>query len=124
VTLAQRTVVECPDCGGEFPWELLIALLAVLVAAGALWISAREHREFMRQTRARARFNVGMAVINIDNRLPDDPIVVDATEIRPVIRLSVENYGERAAAETLMNVLAPRTLQGFGWCAPDGTRLQ
>jgi hypothetical protein len=120
VTFAQRTI-ECSNCGDSFPWGLLIAALALCVAAGALYVSAREHREFMKQVRARARFDLKLTIIDVPNNLPDEPIEVDGDTLDAHLQLHVENYGERRAGETLINVRVPRTLPDFLPATAAGT---
>jgi hypothetical protein len=61
-----------------------------------------------------------MMVTNLEDPGGDKAMIVDVAEVSPVVRLDVENYGERASTETLINVLAPRGLEGFRWCHPDG----
>lgn len=112
-------VIKCADCGaGTAPF--VIALLAVAISAGALFISAREHREFMRSQRTRARFNTRFSVVNYENDLPRHPIEQPVSKIRPIVRMRVENYGDRAASSVLINVLVPERLQNFRWCGPHG----
>ena len=119
--LAQRTI-ECPDCGGAGP-EVWIALGALLVASAALWINARQHGEFMRRLRARARFDLKLAVANYATSERGSLLEHEASSIRPVVRVTITNYGEAAATETLVNVWLPRDLEGARWCGPTGTEL-
>jgi hypothetical protein len=116
------TIIRCSNCGpGWLGTALTLAALAV--AAGALWIASREHREFMRQARARARFDLDASIANYAEAMDGGVIVHPASSIRPIVRVRIGNYGEKAAATTLMNVVAPRELDTIRWCGPTGQEL-
>jgi hypothetical protein len=119
--LAAQNVIECSNCGaGAALW---VAVAAVGVASCALWISAREHREFMRHVRARARFDFSFKVGNYESSTRERVIEASSSSIRPVVRLRIGNYGDAAASSVLLNVLLPISVEGLRWCGPNGEEL-
>jgi hypothetical protein len=118
-----QTVIECRNCGDGGGLAVWASFAAVAVASGALWISAREHKAYMRQLRARARFSIELRVDNYDHDATTG-MEDEAGTIRPVFRLKIDNYGERASAATLINVLVPREYAStLRWSGPKGGEL-
>lgn len=107
--------VECSNCGDLGP-AFWVTIGALLVAAAALIINAREHRVFMRRLSARARFDVSVETVGADSEG-----VFRTTGTGGTIRVSigVQNTGEVAASETLVNVVFPRGT-GVEWCGAQG----
>ena len=56
---------------------------------------------------------------------PDDDGVIrnDGSVIRVRIEILLKNDGEKAAGETVLNVIAPRSF-GLRWCGPRGEGLE
>lgn len=131
--------VECSNCGGIGP-EFWLSLAALLLAGVAGWYAKRsadstaealslardevnmaktEHAEFLRQLRARARFRLLPRPLYPE---PDDDgvIRVDASTVRVLVEFGLKNVGDRAAGETVLNVLAPRSVSNFRWSGPRG----
>jgi hypothetical protein len=132
--------VECSNYGAIGP-EFWLSLAALLLAGVAGWYAKRsadaadaavglareevkmaraEHEEFMRQLRARARFRLALRT----TPAPDDDGVIreNATVVNVRIEVILKNEGERAAGDTVVNVVAPRHV-GLRWCGPRGEQL-
>ena len=115
------TVIECTNCGGGTDWlSLLVSFLAVVVAAIALGITAREHREFMRQLQASAHLAIEFSVTNYDIDPASGVLLHEASQINPIIRVTVRNTGNRTATDVVVNVEAPVFAENFRWCDPKG----
>lgn len=94
------TVIECTNCGGGTDWlSLLVSFLAVVVAAIALGITAREHREFMRQLQASAHLAIEFSLTNYDIVPASGVLLHEASQINPIIRVTVRNTGNRTATD-------------------------
>jgi hypothetical protein len=114
VQLAARVQeVHCTNCSGASTTDelaLALSLIAVAVAIAAFTYQAVEHREFMRQLRARARL-----ALFIDPRpAPDADGVIripGATSAAVRVGLGIENTGDRPARDVLLSVLLPRTIR-------------
>jgi hypothetical protein len=107
--------VECTNCGPGV--EVWVTVGALLIAGVALVISAREHREFMRQLRARARFRLTPRVLGANER----GVIETGGSVRHVrVEIGLKNIGDRAASATVINVVAPRRLESLRWCGPKG----
>ncbi|MDA0168393.1 hypothetical protein OJ998_04780 [Solirubrobacter taibaiensis] len=118
------TVIECRNCAPGVGPAFYASTAAVVVAAVALIINAREHREFMRTTRARARLAFELTLANYETDA-DGVLVHEAGSIRPVMRLRIRNDGDRAALETLVNVtLASEGVTLLRWCGPTGQEIE
>jgi hypothetical protein len=105
--------VECSNCGGV-DWPTLAALA---IAAIALGITLREHREFLRRLRARANLRVTLSAKDADAH---GVILMGGSAGTVIGRVGVDNKGDRAAGPTTLNLLAPRRLSNFRWCGPNG----
>ena len=100
---ASTPVFRCVNCGGDNSLSLYIAVGAFVVALLSLYIAGREHREFMRQLRARADFEITLRFLSFaDNVLRSDAVQVDVR-----LEIGLKNTGQKAASETTINVLAP-----------------
>jgi hypothetical protein len=109
---------ECTNCGG-IDW---VTIGALVIAAVALGISIREHRRFMKQANARARFRLKMrALPNADE---EGVLRTHGSSMWPRVEIGIKNYGDRAAGPTLINVVAPRHLEYFQWSASDGADIE
>jgi hypothetical protein len=129
-----RTVmqVNCSNCGGIGP-EFWLALGAFIVSLGALWFSKvasdaanqdlamarQEHREFLTQLQARARFKLRIRVPRADD---DGVYRVAAASANITAEIGLKNDGTRAATATLLNVMVPRSVP-VRWCGPNGEEL-
>lgn len=108
--------VECSNCGDLGP-AFWVTIGALLIAAIALIMTAREHREFIRRLRARARFEVIVATVGADS---DGVLRTDGTAVGAVrVSIGVKNVGDAAASETLVNVVFPRGLE-VQWSGAQG----
>jgi hypothetical protein len=135
--------VECSNCGvGAELWvalaSLVVAVASVIVALRAARDSKRsadatdravalahdevemarkEHDEFLRGLRARARFRLSLR----SRPEPEDGVIsVDASTVQVRVEIGLKNEGDRAAGETVLNVVAPRHVLDFRWCGPQG----
>jgi hypothetical protein len=134
--------VECSNCGG-LGTEFWLSLVALLLAAVAGWYAKRsadhaseavalardevemareEHNEFLRELRARARFRLSLSTWPE----PDEDGVIreDATVVGVRVEVVLRNEGDRAAGETVLNVIGPELVwREFRWCGPNGEEL-
>lgn len=111
--------------------NLVVALVSLLLAGGALIYAKRaadaadasltltreeaqrsrlEHEEFLRQLRARARFEVTLTAEGADE---NGVITSDATVIYVTVEVGLRNVGEKAAGPTFINLLVPRSITHF-----------
>ena len=111
--------VVCSNCGDVGP-EFWVTLAALLVAAGALGIAFREHRVFMRELAARAKFRL---IPSIDGADADNTIRTNADSIQVRGVFGLKNDGDKAAGTTVLNVLVSRTAHDLRWCGQQGEDL-
>jgi len=69
-----------------------------------------EHLEFLRQLRARARFEVTLRAEGADE---SGVITSDATVTYVTVEVGLRNVGEKAAGPTFINLLAPQGIAHF-----------
>jgi hypothetical protein len=101
--------------------SIVIAAIALGISAWALGISNREHKEFMNRLRARARFELSIAVPGGKEVEPGQWLLVtDGSVVYVRVQLGFKNIGERAAGPSLLNVVVPSGLSDFKWCGPGG----
>jgi hypothetical protein len=95
---------------------------AVSLARDEVEMTREEHNEFLRQLQARARFRLVPRPIYPQ---PDKDGVLrsDATTVTMRVEIGLKNHGDRAARETVINVLAPRHLESLRWSGPNGEKL-
>lgn len=111
--------VHCQNCGGGDTLSvvgLIIAGAAFVVALFALYIAAREHREFMKQLRARARFDLTIGM----NRFDGDVHETEASTTVMVFFVGLSNVGDKAASETVLNVHTPASFGQLLWGTQTG----
>jgi hypothetical protein len=91
---------------------------AVALARDEVNMAKTEHAEFLRQLQARARFELTVR----PTPEPENGVIrVDATEVQLRLRILLRNVGDRAASESVINVVAPVGLVGeLRWCGPGG----
>jgi hypothetical protein len=116
--------VRCLNCGGDSHslavLSVIIAAAAFVVAVFALVIAAREHKVFMKQLRARARFEVTIGT----DRFDGDVYETDAnTTVTMTLRVGISNVGDKAAGETVVNVLTPASFGELVWSTRSGQRI-
>lgn len=133
--------VQCTDCGGA-DWGTLAGIVGtvagVLVGAVALFVAwralsatqkqtklaqqqlemaSREHREFMKQITARARFLLILDTVGADS----DGVLRSAGDAGQVrVRIGIRNEGEKASGPTVVNALVPQRTRDFKWCLENG----
>jgi hypothetical protein len=115
--------VRCINCGGSdslVTWSRIIAIVALVVALGALYNPAREHREFVKQLRARARFELK---IDTDRFFGDVYETEAFASVSLVVRVGVSNVGDKAAGETIVNVLTPASPGELSWSTASGQKI-
>lgn len=106
--------------------SVAIAAGALLIAAVALVMSAREHREFLATLRARARF-VGTVKFPHANDVAGSIVtfVSEGNGGTARIEVGLKNTGERAATFTVLNLIAPAWAgSSLQWCGPRGEALR
>ena len=86
------------------------------MALGALWIALREHHQFVNELRARACFKLTPTTLDADE---DGVLRAEGTGGEVRVRIELENKGDKAAGETVLNVVFPAG-EGFRWCGPNG----
>jgi hypothetical protein len=112
--------VRCTNCGGRDWLAIVIAGVALIVSLGALTISLREHRFFLKQLRARARLKLMLRVLDH----PDGVVVANAQNVAVRLEVGVTNYeGDKAASAATMNVVVPRWVLDFRWSGPGGEQV-
>ena len=114
--------VRCLNCGSGDTLatrSLIVAVVALVVAAVALYITLREHREFMKQLGARARFD--LAVL-LEQGFERGEVSVESGHPEITFRVTLDNVGEKAAGETILNVFAPATNE-LVWSTRSGMQL-
>lgn len=100
--------------------ELLVGLGAFGAAVIGLYFSYRAHRHRTRQHQARARFDVKIRTVDADE---EGIRWTDADTQITRIAIGVKNTGEKAAGETLVNVVVPRSLDYVRWSGPSGEEI-
>jgi len=99
--------------------QLGLALISLAVGAAGLYIGVHGYLERRRDRKARARFDVTVRTVDADTngiRWTDRNTTTQHTRIG----IGVKNVGERAAGETLVNVVVPRTLEFARRAGPKG----
>jgi hypothetical protein len=92
---------------------------ALSLARDEVGMARTEHPQFLRELRARARFRLSVKMIPTPGG--DGVIREPATIVRLRLEVGLKNEGDRAAGETVLNVIAPRGLVGdFRWSGPQG----
>jgi hypothetical protein len=102
--------------------ELLLTFAAVTIAAVSLYFNLRQHRQSQGERSARAEFEVTVRTIDADEdgvRWTEPNTSTQITRIA----IGVKNRGDRAAGETLVNVLVPESLEYARWSGPNGEEL-
>ncbi len=122
--------VICTNCSAHgTDWVALIGVIAAVIAAICAFValarSRSEHNEFLRRLRARARFVITLQAITSAPAVDtDDPLAVSAPIGQPfdqVFEIGLSNVGDGAAGPTVVNVLVPANVAGFGWTTVGGT---
>jgi hypothetical protein len=95
---------------------------AVQLARDEVEMARAEHAEFLHQLQARARFQLTPRPVYPE---PDEDGVlrIDATTLQVRVEIGLKNVGNRAAGETVLNVVAPRYLMNFRWSGPLAEEL-
>jgi hypothetical protein len=122
--------VICTNCSAHgTDWVALIGVIAAVIAAICAFValawSRSEHNEFLRRLRARACFVITLQAITSAPAVEtDDPLAVSAPTGQPfdqVFEIGLSNVGDSAAGPTVVNVLVPANVAGFGWTTAGGT---
>jgi hypothetical protein len=86
--------------GGVDAAPIIISSAALIVSLGALTINLREHREFMRQLKARARFTVTVETVDAD----DDGILWTDADRKPQLPPQLrDGHGPRCGPQNAVN---------------------
>jgi hypothetical protein len=101
---------------------VIIAVIALGVAWAAWKIAHREHKEFMKQLNARARFKLTAHALNAAP-VPDSVEVPHRGATSARIQIGLANTGTRAAHATTITVLIPLRIGGFKWTDSGGSSL-
>jgi hypothetical protein len=117
--VAAAAKFECTNCGGP-TWQFLIAIAALAIAGCSLYVSLRQHGVFMRELRARAKFQLTATTVHASH---DGLLRSDASLINPIVEIGLKNTGDRVARTTVINVLVPRGIGYFTRCGSDGGDL-
>lgn len=86
--------------------SLAIAIKAWKVSDSSLSIANEQHREFLRQLRARADFQIEL---HLESH-PDGNIETAEDQVTLKWRTSIENTGSKAANSVGVNLMAPADL--------------
>jgi hypothetical protein len=145
-------IVECSNCGaGPEAWAaLILAALSFLAAIAAvryakqaadianksvalareeMALAREEHDVFLRELRARARFQFSLRIdkperytdeIWMDHELPEPGS--PGSEVPVIVRVELRNVGDRMASETVIKLIAPRELALGLRCADPTAR--
>jgi len=122
--------VICTNCSAHgTDWVALIGVVAAVIAAICAFValawSRSEHNEFLRRLRARARFVITLQAITSAPAVDiDDDLAVSAPIGQPfdqVFEIGLSNVGDGAAGPTVVNVMVPANVAGFGWTTVGGT---
>jgi hypothetical protein len=113
--------VECINCGEGADALFWVTVGALAVAFLALVMTFFQFRQFLKELRARARFRLTLTPLDVDR----DGVLRTAAEVGIVrVQLGIENYGDRAAGETVINVLVPEEAEELSWSGPEGEELE
>ena len=117
-----KTTIECTNCGGGGDLQFWITVGALAIAFLALLMNYVQFREFLRRSKARARFKVAPGLLNdgVENAV----IRSDATVVAIRFKVGIKNVGNLAAGETVVNVLVPQALSEPRWCDPGGEEVE
>jgi hypothetical protein len=128
---AAVTVVRCVNCGGtDTSWPTVVALVfagvAAVIAARSLLIQSAEHKRLREELAKRADFVItirpqGPGCRNISADAAE--LVTSASGVVVRFEVGVTNTGQKAAAHTVLNFLAPAHYQGLRWSGPSGEEL-
>jgi hypothetical protein len=91
---------------------------AVSLARDEVNMAKAEHVEFLRQLGAKARFELTLRILQPEPE--DDGVIRAVGSVRVLVEIGVKNVGQRAAGETLIQVIAPRNIANFRWSGPKG----
>jgi hypothetical protein len=118
-------VVECANCdGGGSDLQFWLTATALVIAFAALAMNYIQFREFMREARAKAEFNIRLGSPGAEEVARDaDLQFVEGGHGRVRVRLDIRNVGDRSASETLINVGAPPMTRNLRWCGPEGEKV-
>jgi len=117
----RSTVIECTNCGGEAGLQFWVTVGALVIAFLALMMNFVQFREFLRRSRARAKFRLTLTAPYAD---PDGVIRTEGNHVSLRVQIGIKNEGRLAAGETVVNVLLPQWLDVVGWCGPNGEELE
>lgn len=114
--------VVCTNCGSETGPAFWVTVAALGVAAIALFVAFREHRVFMRELGARAKFRLIPSVPGSSE--PGYTISTDADAVQVRVVFGLKNDGNKAATATILNALVGReNVVSLRWCGPNGEDL-
>jgi hypothetical protein len=128
-TTSSAVHVICTNCSVRgADWVALTGVIAAVIAAICAFValawSRSEHNEFLRRLRVRARFVITLkAITNAPAVDSDDPLAVSAPIGRgfeQVFEIGLSNEGDGVAESTVVNVLVPASVAGFGWTTAGG----
>ena len=114
-------VIECTNCGDGAGLQFWVTVGALMIAFLALMMNFVQFREFLRRSRARAKFRLTLTAPYAD---PDGVIRTEGNAMTLRVQVGIKNEGSLAAGETVVNVLVPRWLDMAGWCGPNGEELE
>jgi hypothetical protein len=114
-------VIECTNCGGGNDLQFWITVGALVIAFLALLMNFVQFREFLRRSRARARFALTLTAANAG---ADGVVRTAGNHMSLRMEVGIDNEGDLAAGETLINVMFPRSLEVVGWCGPNGQETE
>jgi hypothetical protein len=97
-----------------------VSLVALGLSGAALVITWREHRWRAEDRERRAILRIGIAPVGADK---DGTLRTRAESLSPMIRVRVENTGDRSADGVTLRVYIPDRFVTFGWTDGDGSRL-
>ena len=119
----KHPVIECINCGGDGGSDLQfwITVGALVIAFLALMMNFVQFREFLRRSRARARFALTLTAANAD---AEGVIRTEGNAASVRVEVGIDNKGTLAAGETVINVMFPRWLDVLGWCGPNGQEIE
>jgi hypothetical protein len=122
--------VNCAT-GADTSWPTVLALIFAAIAAAiatrSLLIQATEHKRLTRELAKRADFEVtvrptGDQYTNVGR--DSASLVVRATFVILRFEIGLRNIGQRAAAHTVLNVLAPDSYGDLTWTLSNGGKRE